>query len=64
MGVSHPAKPIVCPYFEGPKGHEHKLYPSNFKLAVFPGKSCLLTFLGFYIDAIKVKGVAIFFQWI
>lgn len=41
MGVSDPAKPIVCPYFESPKGHEHQLYPRNFKLAVFPGKSCL-----------------------
>lgn len=36
MGVSHPAKPIVCPQLEGLKGHKYKLYPRNFKLAVFP----------------------------
>lgn len=43
MGVSHPAKPIVCPEFEkGLKGHKHKLYPRNFKLAVFPWKELVV----------------------
>lgn len=43
MGVSHPAKPIVCPYGEDPKGQTHRLYPRDFKLAALPGKRGLLS---------------------